>query len=138
MLLVEDDPGHARLVERNLRRGGLDNEIVHLSDGQSALDYVRRSRRYSPGGDGPGLLILLDLNMPVLDGFEVLRVLKGAEETRHIPIVVLTTASAVEDVDLCYRLGCNLFVSKPVDYEELAESVRRLGFVLRSIAVPAA
>ena len=90
ILLVEDDPGHAVLIEKNLRRANISNSIITLGDGRKAVDFLFKEG--VPGGDHPmPLLILLDLNLPVLDGYQVLKVIKSDERTKRIPVVVLTT-----------------------------------------------
>jgi CheY-like chemotaxis protein len=80
--------------------------------------------------------VLLDLNMPVLDGYQVLERMKADERTRRIPVVVLTTTDDPREVDRCYGLGCNVYVTKPVDYERFSEAVRKLGLFLSIVAFP--
>jgi CheY-like chemotaxis protein len=130
ILLVEDDAGHARLIEKNLRRSNITNEIITVSDGQQALDYLSGDKRPSP------LLVLLDLNLPVLDGYQVLERMKAGERTRCIPVVILTTTDDAREVSRCYDLGCNVYLAKPVDYQQFSEAIRRLGFFLSVVAVP--
>ncbi len=136
ILLAEDDPGHARLVERNLRRGGIGNEIVHVTDGRAALDFVRGTGQYANTKRPDRVLVLLDLNMPVMDGFGVLDALKNDPSTQRIPVIVLTTTDVPEDVDRCYELGCNTFITKPVEYEAFTDAVRRLGSLVSVMAIP--
>ncbi len=138
ILLVEDDDGHAVLVEKNLRRAGLSNGFLRLKDGQEALDYFF-------GGDGgprkerfESLVILLDVNMPRVNGVDVLKRLKESEVTASIPIIMLTTTDDPREIERCYEYGCNLYITKPVEYEAFIEAVRRLGFFLQIIKVPAA
>ncbi|MGA2434733.1 MAG: response regulator [Bryobacteraceae bacterium] len=128
ILLVEDDPGHARLIEKHLRRGLITNPVVRLSNGQEALDYIFKdvgedaiSARY---------LILLDLNMPGVNGYQVLKRLKSHEGTKTIPVIVLTSADDAVEIQRCYQLGCNIYMTKPVDYEQFADAIRRLGLFL--------
>jgi CheY-like chemotaxis protein len=135
ILIVDDDAGHVELVRRHLRRAGIANRFDSISDGESALDYVfgrgpedRRAHR---------LLILLDLNIAgSIDGFEVLRQIKGEPRTRHIPVVVLTTADDPRDIDRCYGLGCNVYVTKPVDPLAFSETIERLGMILSIASLP--
>ena len=135
ILLVEDDPGHARLIEKNLRRASITNEIVLASDGQAAIDYLFGAGK--PAGDQhPSLLVLLDLNLPVVDGYQVLRRMKGDERTKHIPVVVLTTTDDTREVSRCYELGCNVYVTKPVEYEQFSEAIRKLGLFLAVVTIP--
>ncbi|MDP9437837.1 MAG: response regulator [Actinomycetota bacterium] len=134
ILLVEDDPGHATLIRRNLRRAGVVNEVVWAKDGQEALDYVRREDKHLGGGGC--LVILLDINMPKVDGLEVLRQLKANEKTKQIPVMMLTTTDDPREIERCYELGCSVYVTKPVEYEKFREAVRQLGLFLQFVQVP--
>jgi CheY-like chemotaxis protein len=136
ILLVEDDPGHARLIERNLRRAHITNEIVTLSDGQQAVDYLLKESTYAGATHTMPLLMLLDLNLPRLDGYQVLTRLKAYERTRHIPIIILTTTDEPQEIERCYALGCNVYVTKPVEYDEFAEAIRKLGLFLSIVKIP--
>ncbi|HEX3654600.1 MAG TPA: response regulator [Pirellulales bacterium] len=136
IVLAEDDPGHAQLVQRNLQRAGIANEIVHVSDGQEALDYVHRQGSYQQRLAKP-ILLLLDINMPRVDGVEVLRQVKQHELLAKIPIIMLTTTDDPREIDRCYELGCNVYITKPVEYEALVEAIRRLGLLLQIVKLPA-
>lgn len=136
ILLVEDDPGHARLIEKNLRRSNITNEIVTIDDGQRALDYLFGSGQYAGREPSRPLLVLLDLNLPVLDGYQVLRHMKADERTRCIPVIILTTTDDAREVARCYELGCNVYMTKPVDYERFSEAIRKLGLFLSVVTVP--
>jgi CheY-like chemotaxis protein len=136
ILLVEDDPGHARLIEKNLRRSKITNKIVPLGDGQQALDYLFGEGQYV-GEECPlPLLVLLDLDMPVLDGYQVLQRMKADERTKRIPVIILTTTDDIREVTRCYELGCNVYVTKPVDYEQFCEAIRKLGLFLSVVTIP--
>jgi CheY-like chemotaxis protein len=130
ILLVEDDPGHARLIEKNLRRSNIMNEIVTVGDGQQAVDFL-----FDESCPWP-LLVLLDLNMPVLDGYQVLERIKANEHTKRIPVVVLTTTDDAREVSRCYDLGCNVYMTKPVDYQQFSEAIRKLGLFLSVVTMP--
>ena len=136
ILLVEDDPGHARLIVKNLRRSNIMNDIVKVSDGQQALDYLFSEGKYV--GDNPPnpLLVLLDLNLPVLDGYQVLQSMKSDERTRSIPVIILTTMDDTREVSRCYELGCNIYITKPVDYKQFSEAIRKLGLFLSIVMIP--
>jgi len=136
ILLVEDDPGHARLIEKNLRRAGVSNEIIILDNGQKAIDFLFKDGDYSNNTKPQPLLILLDLNLPVLDGYDVLKRIKEEESTKRIPVVVLTTTDNPHDISKCYELGCNVYVTKPVEYEQFSEAIRQLGLFLAIIKIP--
>jgi CheY-like chemotaxis protein len=130
ILLVEDDPGHARLIEKNLRRANIKNDIVNLTDGQQTIDYLFNNDRAS------SLLVLLDLNLPVLDGYQVLERMKNDERTKRIPVIILTTTDDTREVARCYELGCNVYVTKPVDYEQFCEAIRKLGLFMAVLMIP--
>ena len=137
ILVVEDDPGHARLIERNLRSSKIASDIIKLGDGQQALDYLFGEGDYDGMTPSSSLLVLLDLNLPEVDGFQVLERVKSDERTRHIPVIMVTTSDDTRDVSKCYRLGCNVFLTKPlVDYEQFAEVIRKLGMFLSVVTVP--
>lgn len=132
--MVEDDPGHARLIEKNLRRASIANEIVHFSDGSEVIKYFF-------GDDGEGriherILILLDLNLPNIDGYEVLMRLKSETRTQRIPVIILTTTDNPREIERCYELGCNVYITKPVEYENFSEAIRKLGLMLEVVKVP--
>ncbi|MDP1708890.1 MAG: response regulator [Gammaproteobacteria bacterium] len=136
ILLAEDDEGHATLVQRNLRRAGVVNDIVWVKDGQEALDYVHSTNAYTGRAHDHPLVMLLDINMPRMGGVEVLRQLKSDERTRTIPTVMLTTTDDPREVANCYELGCGIYITKPVEYEVFCDVVRRLGMFLQIAVVP--
>ncbi len=136
IMIVEDDPGHARLIEKNLKRVNITNEIVTCADGRQALDYLFGEGDYSKGGSNAPLLVLLDLNMPVLDGYEVLKRMKADDRTRRIPVIILTTTDDTREVSRCYELGCNIYIKKPVEYKEFTDAICNLGLFLSVVTVP--
>ena len=138
ILLAEDDAGHATLIRRNLVRAGVANEVVHVADGQQALDYLFRRGAFADRPKDVNLLLLLDINMPRIDGFEVLRRMKANAATARVPVIMLTTTDDPRDVAKGYELGCSVYVPKPVQYESFVEAMRRLGLFLEIIQVPPA
>jgi DNA-binding response OmpR family regulator len=134
IIMIEDDEGHARLIERNIRRAGILNTIRHFSDGASALHYFE-SDRESPAMNGPAL-ILLDLNLPDMSGTDILAWLKADARLKRTPVVILTTTDDKVEVERCYDLGCNVYITKPVNYESFAGAIRQLGLFLSVIQVP--
>ena len=155
IVLIEDDDGHATLVERNLRRAGISNGFVRFRDGQQALDYFFGAQPADADADATGgspasatanarparenltnFVVLLDLKMPRVDGFEVLRRLKDSPQTAAVPVIVLTTTDDPREIARCYELGCNVYITKPVEYDAFIEAVRRLGFFLQVVKLP--
>ena len=134
IVMIEDDEGHARLIEKNIRRAGILNDIKHFMDGTSALDYLYNHK------DGPALnspaLVLLDLNLPDMSGTDILAKIKGAGALKRTPVVVLTTTDDKVEIQRCYDLGCNVYITKPVNYENFAQAIRQLGLFLSVIQVP--
>lgn len=129
ILLVEDNPTDAELTLRALKRKNLANQVVWVKDGAQALDFIFAQGEYSHRNpeDLPKL-ILLDLRMPKVDGLEVLQRIKAEENTRQIPVVVLTSSNEDRDIVESYELGVNSYVSKPVEFDEFIEAVSTLGF----------
>ena len=107
ILIVEDDDGHARLIEKNLRRAGIRNELLRFQDGQQILDFLLRRGEGRKREDNTPYLMLLDMRIPKIDGVEVLRQVKQDPELRKIPVIMLTTTDDPRDVDACHRLGCS-------------------------------
>ena len=136
ILFAEDDAGHATLVQRNLIRAGIENPIVHVKDGQEALDYLRSEGRFAGQKPHDLLLMVLDINMPRVDGVEVLRQIKADERTARIPVIMLTTTDDPREIERCYVLGCSVYVTKPVRHEEFVEAVKRLGLFLQIVEIP--
>ena len=131
IVMVEDDPGHAKLIERNLRRALIKNPIISIENGRKALDFIFKKTDKKSKAELDSLLILLDLNLPEVDGYQVLKELKSNESTKHIPVIVLTSTEDQNEINRCYRLGCNVFITKPVDYSQFADAITKLGlFVL--------
>ena len=136
ILLVEDNAGHARLIEKNLRRANVSNPIVKLEDGQVALDYLFAEQGFVNTVPRGHLLVMLDLNLPVIDGYRVLEVMKSDERTKSIPIIVLTTTDDVQEINRCYELGCNIYITKPVQYEQFSDAIAKLGLFLSVVMLP--
>ncbi len=135
IVMIEDDDGHARLIEKNIRRAGILNEIRHFTDGTTALDYMFTDAS-GPALNGPAL-ILLDLNLPDMSGTDILSRVKDADSPlKRTPVVVLTTTDDKIEIQRCYDLGCNVYITKPVNYESFAQAIRQLGLFLSVIQLP--
>jgi CheY-like chemotaxis protein len=136
IIMVEDDEGHARLIERNIRRSGVNNEIVPFTTGTEAIAYLFGTDGGASPHKGKALLILLDLNLPDMTGIEILRQVKENKHLRSAPVVILTTTDDSQEIQRCYELGCNVYITKPVNYESFANAVRQLGLFFSVIQVP--
>ena len=135
IIMIEDDEGHARLIEKNIRRAGVNNEIKHFADGTSALDFLFKHHN-GPALNGPGL-VLLDLNLPDMSGTDILVRMKAEDSPlRRTPVVVLTTTDDKVEIQRCYDLGANVYITKPVNYESFAQAIRQLGLFISVIQVP--
>ncbi|MBI5459697.1 response regulator [Methanobacterium sp.] len=137
ILLVEDNPTDAELTMRALKRKNLANRLVWVKDGAEALDFIHAQGQFQDRDpeDLPRL-ILLDLRMPKVDGLEVLKRIKANEQTRKIPVVVLTSSQQDKDVVESYKLGVNSYVSKPVEFDEFIDAVSTLGLYWMLINKP--
>ena len=135
IVMIEDDEGHARLIEKNIRRAGILNDIKHFLDGTSALDYLFNAVD-GPALNGPAL-VLLDLNLPDMSGTDILAKIKQSDgPVRRTPVVVLTTTDDSREIQRCYDLGANVYITKPVNYENFAQAIRQLGLFLSVIQLP--
>ena len=135
IVMIEDDEGHARLIEKNIRRAGILNDIRHFTDGTTALDFLFNAAD-GPAKSGPAM-ILLDLNLPDMSGTDILARIKAENSPlRRTPVVVLTTTDDKIEIERCYDLGCNVYITKPVNYESFAQAIRQLGLFLSVIQVP--
>jgi CheY-like chemotaxis protein len=138
IIMIEDDEGHARLIERNIRRSGVNNEIVPFTNGTDAMNYLFGTDGSGQARKGQALLILLDLNLPDMTGIDILRQIKENKSLKSAPVVVLTTTDDSQEIKRCYELGCNVYITKPVNYESFANAIRQLGLFFSVIQVPPA
>ena len=126
ILLVEDDEGHAELIKDCLQESGVANPIRRFRDGQEIIDYLfgGNEAKTEPAG---GYVVLLDIRIPKVDGQEVLRRIKNDARLKSLPVVMLTTTDDPREVQASYRMGCNAYLTKPVDYEGFTEMIKYLG-----------
>ena len=136
IVMVEDDEGHARLIDKNIRRAGVNNEIVAFADGASALTYLLGPDGSGEANAGRHLLLLLDLNLPDMTGVDILTRIKGNTHLKRMPVVVLTTTDDSGEIQRCYDLGANVYITKPVNYDGFANAIRQLGLFFSVIQVP--
>jgi CheY-like chemotaxis protein len=129
ILLVEDNQDHAELVMRNMEDFQVANTIVHVEDGEAALDYLYGSGKYTDRKQFPlPHLMLLDLRLPKIDGMEVLKVVKSDKALRPMPVVILTTSDAERDIAMAYEYNANSYVTKPVNFSQFSKLLKDLGF----------
>ena len=136
ILVADDDSGHAALMKKSLRRSGFKNNSLHFKDGKEILNFLFQK------GNGQHLvpdttyLLLLDIRMPVVDGVEVLRQIKQDRELCKMPVVMLTTIENPIEVEECNKLGCRIYLTKPVSFRKFIESISKLGLFLKVIQLP--
>lgn len=136
ILMVEDDDAHATLIERTLRRVGLENKIVRANNGQEAVDYVFSQGKYTGRRPDSPLVVFLDLNLPLLSGYQVLEQIKSHLKTRRVPVVIISTTDDPNEMERCYDLGANAYVSKPMEFDQFNTTMRNLGHFLSVMTVP--
>lgn len=137
ILLVEDSTEDAELTTRTLIKNNLTNSLVHVKDGQEALEFIFATGRYAERDfNNFPKVILLDLNMPKVNGIAVLEKIKSDERTQKIPVVVLTSSKEDPDIEKCYALGVNSYIVKPVDYDGFVHAIFNLGLYWVSLNQP--
>ena len=136
IVMIEDDEGHARLIERNIRRAGVNNEIIPFANGTSALEYLLGPYGTGAANARRALLVLLDLNLPDTTGVAILEKLKSNPNLKRSPVVILTTTDDEREIQRCYDLGANVYITKPVNYEGFANAIRQLGLFVSVMQVP--
>ena len=129
ILVVEDDPAHAEIIRRNFEASRLANRLLSVEDGQAALDYLNREGKYNDADKFPmPNLILLDLRLPLVDGLEVLKIIKSDRKLNIIPVVILTTSSVESDMVKAYELKANSYLVKPVDFTQFSKLMETFGY----------
>jgi two-component system response regulator len=129
VLLVEDNIDDAELAIRELKKHKVGNNLIHLKDGEEALDFIFATGKFTGVKNIQYLpkVILLDIQMPKVNGMEVLEKIKADERTKAIPVVILTSSNQSPDIKKCYNLGVNSYIVKPVDFENYSKTIRELG-----------
>lgn len=130
ILLAEDNAADAELAIRALKKHNMANNLVHVRDGEEALEFLTGAGRYASRSNGATLprVVLLDIQMPKVSGIEVLQHIRNTPQTKHLPVVILTSSKESPDIQKCYDLGANSYIVKPVNFESFAEAIRNLGF----------
>ena len=130
VLLVEDNINDAELTIRELKKHNMANNLFHVKNGEEALNFIFATGQYSSNREVqyPPKVILLDIQMPKVNGIEVLQKIKEDPQTRSIPVVILTSSKENPDIQKCYDLGANSYIVKPVNFESFAQAIKNLGF----------
>lgn len=136
VLIVEDDAGHRRLIEKNLLRENPACSIRSFADGQAVLDYFGQLPENDPAEKSSSLFLVLDLRLPKLDGIEVLKRIKRDPRLRKIPVSILSTSDNPEEIETCYTTGCSYYFVKPFEYDKFCEVVSELGRLSQMARLP--
>ncbi len=135
ILIAEDDDGHAELIMEGLKESGVCNNMIRFVDGKQTWDFISGQGKEMVMDKNKSYLLLLDINMPKMDGIEVLELIKANDDFKNLPVMMLTTTDDPREVEKCYKLGCNIYVTKPVDFMKFAETLKRLGLFIQVVKV---
>ncbi len=135
ILVAEDNEGHAELILDSLHEAGVNNPMLRFRDGQEVIDYLDGKLEHKLE-KGHAYLLLLDIRMPRMDGVEVLRRMKSHACWKNIPIIMLTTTEDPREVQGCYELGCNCYITKPIEFSKFSAVLRQLGLFLTIVHFP--
>lgn len=137
ILMAEDDAGHATLIRNNLKATGIVNPIHHFADGQAVLDFLMSDQVAQGTVDAASrFLLLLDIRMPKVSGEEVLRRIRDHPHLNVMPVIILTTTDDPREIRRCHELGCNEYITKPIEYDQFVAVIQRLGLFLQIVRVP--
>ena len=136
IILAEDDEGHAALIKKNLKRTGISNPIIHFKNGQETLHFLLMKGEKPHIEPGKAYLLILDIRMPKVNGYDVLREIKQDNELRKMPVIILTTTDDAREVENCYKSGCSNYITKPVDYDKFVKAIKQLGLFLLVVEIP--
>ncbi len=135
ILIAEDDDGHAELIQGGLEESGVCNQIIRFSNGEEVWEFLSGTSANAVRDEKNNYLLLLDINMPKMDGVEVLKRMKSDDKLKEIPVMMLTTTDDPREVEACYRIGCNVYITKPVDFVAFAETLNRLGLFIQIVKI---
>jgi CheY-like chemotaxis protein len=135
ILIAEDDDGHAELIREGLVNSGVCNEIKRFQNGLEVWEFLSGTSKTEIRDKTRAYLLLLDINMPKMDGTEVLRRIKSDEKLKETLIIMLTTTDDPREIETCYKLGCNMYVTKPIQFDKFAETLRRMGLFIQIVKV---
>ncbi len=135
ILVAEDDDGHAELIKAGLLESGVCNSIIRFKNGVETWDFLNGTAEKENRDLEKAYLLLLDINMPKMDGVELLQKVKSDELLKEIPVIMLTTTDDPREVEACYKLGCNMYITKPVQFDKFAEVLNRMGLFIQIVKV---
>jgi CheY-like chemotaxis protein len=135
ILVAEDDDGHADLIMTGLKESGICNHMIRFIDGKQTWDFIAGKGKNIVLDKNKSYLLLLDINMPKMDGIEVLERIKNNDDFKNLPVMMLTTTDDPREVKKCYALGCNIYITKPVNFLKFAETLKRLGLFIQVVKV---
>jgi len=135
ILIAEDDDGHAELIQEGLIESGVKNTIIRFANGEEVWHFLSSTGNKEVRNKEKNYLLLLDINMPVMDGIEVLKLLKSDNELRDIPVMMLTTTDDPREVEACYKIGCSVYITKPIEFLKFHDTLKRLGLFLQVVKI---
>ena len=135
ILIAEDDDGHAELIQEGLQEAGVCNAIRRFANGEEVWQFLAGTGGKEGRDASKAYLLLLDINMPKMDGVEVLKRMKRHDALKEIPVMMLTTTDDPREIEECYQLGCSVYITKPVNFGQFAETLHRLGLFVQIVSV---
>jgi len=135
ILIAEDDDGHAELIKEGLSDSGICNQIIRFSNGEEVWQFISCTGDKEVRDKNKSYLLLLDINMPKMNGEEVLVRIKSDNELKEMPVIMLTTTDDPREVETCYQLGCNLYIVKPIEFLKFAETLKLLGLFIQIVKI---
>lgn len=133
IIIAEDDDGHTELIKEGLIDSGVHNRIIRFSNGEEVWDFISGKSNGEVFDKNKAYLLLLDINMPKMDGIEVLKKIKSNDKFKEIIVIMLTTTDDPKEVENCYKLGCNIYITKPVNFIKFSEILKRLGLFIQIV-----
>lgn len=130
ILVVEDDDGHADLIIDNLADAGVKNQIIRFKNGMEAWEFFKGLNSEESFVEGKSYLMLLDIRMPKMSGTELLKKMKEDNQLKTIPVIMLTTTDDEREIQECYKLGCNSYITKPIEFQQFSETLKRIGLFI--------
>lgn len=135
ILIAEDDDGHAMLINEGLRESGVCNTIIRFKNGLETWQFLVGKSETENLNNTKSYLLLLDINMPLMDGIELLQKIKADAKLKDIPVIMLTTTDDPREVKTCYKYGCNMYITKPIQFDKFAEMLNRMGLFIQIVKV---